>query len=93
MKVLFNNILLKNPFFKKEKTTIKVSNEIQQEMLMGEIEKVKELEVAEAGSACAVVKQGDKVYVDTVKVMNSPRVTIAEVDYFIMRESDVILIY
>jgi len=97
MEVLFSNVLLENPYFGKKESVIKLSEAAQQEAMIAEMSKCKELTVFKAGTSCTKVKEGDKVYIDIDKILSAARVTVKvndqDKDYFILRESDIIFIY
>lgn len=99
MQVLSNYVLLKNPYFGKKESVIQLTETAQQEAMIAEMSKCKELTVSEAGIGCQKVAKGDKVYVDMDRVLSALRVTKTnpetkeEEDFFIIRESDIIFIY
>jgi hypothetical protein len=94
MEVLWQNVLVENPFFKKDKSPIHVEGNVKEEMMMKEIEKCKKLPIHKAGHLCTKVKEGQNVYIDTQRLMSSPRVTLdGNKDYFIVRETDIVFVY
>lgn len=99
IELLYNNILIENPFFKgKKQGSIHLDSalekKMQEDQILAEMEKTKRLKVFKAGTNCVKVKDGDEVFVETNRLMGSPRVAIGEdKDYFIVRETDIIFIY
>lgn len=98
IEVLYTNVLIENPFYKtKEKGAIHLDSvlekKMQEEQILAEMEKTKKLKVFKAGSACVKVKDQDDVFVETSRLMGSPRIALKDKDYFIVRESDVVFIY
>lgn len=97
MEVTGNNVLLENPFYGRADNGIHLTDDVKEQMIMNELAKCKELSVFKAGYGCVKVKDGNKVYVDIDRLMNLPRVTLKtedkEKDYFIARETDIIIIY
>lgn len=98
IEVLNQNILIVNPFYKaKEKGAIHLDSalekKMQEEQILAEMEKTKKLKVFKAGTACVKVKEQDDVFVETNRLMSSPRVALEDKDYFIVRESDIVFIY
>ena len=97
MEVMSNNLLVENPFFGRENNGIHLSDSAKEEMIMNELMKCKQLTIYKAGLTCSKIKDGDKVYIDIDRLMNLSRVTLTvdekEKDYFIARESDVIIVY
>ncbi len=93
MEVLSNYVLLENPFFGKKESVIQLTEAAQEEAIVAEMAKCKELTISYSGVNCLKVKAGDKVYIDVDRIMSAARVTKEDKDYFILRESDIIFIY
>lgn len=94
MEVLSNFVLVENPFVEKdEKKTIILEGSAKEDLIRTKLEKAKSIEVYKSGISCTKVKEGDKVYVDTDRLMSAARVTIEDKHCFIIRETDIIFIY
>lgn len=99
IEVLYNNVLIENPFFKGKKNGAihldsALEKKMQEDQILAEMEKTKRLKIFKAGAGCAKIKDGDEVFVETNRLMGSPRVAIGtDKDYFIVRETDIIFIY
>lgn len=93
VEVLWQVALIENPFYKKEISKIQLDGKVQEELLIAELEKSKRCKVYKVGQTCTKVKSGDEVFVETTRLMNSPRVVLGDKDYFIVRETDIVFVY
>lgn len=92
--ILSNYVLVENPFYTKdEKSVIHLSDADKEEMVNDRIEKCKSLDVVQVGLKCETVKQGDKILPDIDRLMASKRIVLEDKGYFVMRETDIILVY
>jgi hypothetical protein len=93
--VLYNNVLIENPFFQgnDKKPVIHLEGATQEQMMMEELKKTKKVKIFKAGKDCKSIKDGDLVYAEIQRLLGAPRITVEEKDYFICREQDIIFVY
>lgn len=89
--VLGNYVAVKNPLYKK--SIIELDEATKQKMVAEQLDKLDKLEVVKIGADCTKAAEGDFVYVDTNRLLNSPRVVIEEEGFIFIRETDIIFIY
>lgn len=94
MQVLSNYVLVENPFYTKEEHSVIHLTDTQKEDLVNDrIEKCKSLVVTHTGLDCKVIKVGDKVLPDIDRLMSSKRLVLEDKGYFIVRETDFLIVY